>query len=342
LIFISVTAFSQSGGDNIYDFLNLTTAARYAALGGQQISIPDNDINGVSFNPALLTNETDRQLAINFIDYFMDVKYATVYFAKNINEKSNLALGLQYVDYGEFTYADESGYRGGKFRANEYALYLSYSRNLLDSSLVVGVNAKPIFSDLENYTSFGLAFDIGATYIFKNRLTSAAVVIKNMGMELKPYYHGKTRENLPFEIQVGISQRLRYAPFRLSLLTTHWEDWSLTYKTDEDIKGNIDPVTGEPKSETALNKFGDNLLSHMIFGLEFIPSETFIISAGYNFKRRAELGIEDRMGMVGMSVGASLNLRKLSISYAHSVYHVAGGSNNFSLRLNLGEFGKKL
>ena len=56
-----------------------------------------------------------------------------------------------------------SGIITGDFKAAEYAFSLIYSRQI-DSSFNIGVNFKPILSQLEKYTSFGFAFDIGASW----------------------------------------------------------------------------------------------------------------------------------------------------------------------------------
>jgi len=59
LILLSCSLQAQKGGENVYSFLDLTNSARAAALGGQVISIADDDINFVYHNPALLSGEMD-------------------------------------------------------------------------------------------------------------------------------------------------------------------------------------------------------------------------------------------------------------------------------------------
>ena len=62
----SMLCFSQIGGQNTYEFLNFTNSARIASLGGNQISIKDNDLNFVFSNPSLLTSSLDNNLVINY------------------------------------------------------------------------------------------------------------------------------------------------------------------------------------------------------------------------------------------------------------------------------------
>ena len=342
-LFSLLLSYAQSGGDNIYDFLNLTPSAKYTALGGQQISLNDGDINAVYHNPAMLSSEMDNQFAINYNDYLSDISFSTVNYARTFSNIGNFAAGLQYFNYNEFEYADETGYRSGEtFKGMDYCIALSYSRSLIDSTLRVGVTFKTIFSDLENYFSYGVAADLGVNYISKSKLFSAGLVFKNMGMQLKTYDPSQTREKLPFEIQAGLTKRLAHAPFRLSVLTTHIEDWNLYYKTAEQKKEDTDPETGIESQDKSFEAYGDKFFRHIIVGLDFIPSKSLVISAGYNYKRRKELMLVDAPGMIGFTFGASLNLRKFSIAYGRQAYHVSSSTNTFSLRLNLNEFGKNL
>jgi hypothetical protein len=339
-LLFSSYAYTQSGGDNTFDFLNLPNSARIAALGGMQISIFDDELNFVNNNPSLLNGSMSNQLALNYINYLDDINFGSVMYARTIKGYGNFALGVNYFDYGKFTYANELGEKGGNFSASDYTINASYSRPILDSLFHVGGTLKAIGSDYESYNSFGLAIDAGITYFNQNRLFSAALVIKSLGFQLNTYYSTTGQEPLPFEIQLGISQKLKYAPFRLSVLFQHLETPDLRYKTEQDLKDEIDPITGEKKKEDKLANFGDNVMRHVIFGLEFLPTKNFHIDIGYNYKRRQELKISDKPGFSGFSWGFGLKLYKFRISYGRASYHLAGVSNHFTINVNLAEFVK--
>ena len=55
LLLIGQAGMAQKGGESTYSFLGLTNSARVAALGGEIVSLMDDDINTVFHNPALLT-----------------------------------------------------------------------------------------------------------------------------------------------------------------------------------------------------------------------------------------------------------------------------------------------
>lgn len=340
LLILSSTVLGQTGGDYIFRFLDLPNSARIASLGGKQVSIFDDDLNFVNSNPSLLNGSMSNQLSLNYINYMADINYGSVTYARTIKGYGNFSLGINYFDYGEFTYANELGEQGGNFSASDYTINATYSHPILDSLFHVGGTIKAINSKYETYNSFGLALDAGITYHNAKHLFTAALVIKNLGVQLNTYYGETGQEPFPFEIQLGISQKLKYAPFRLSVLVQHLETPNLQYKTEQDIKDEIDPLTGEQKKEDKLADFGDNVMRHLVFGLEFLPTKNFHIDIGYNYKRRQELKIADKPGFSGFSYGFGLKLYKFRISYGRARYHLAGASNHFTINVNISEFAK--
>ncbi len=275
---------SQTGGTHTFDFLNLTNSARVAALGGKNISLNDNDLNMPFHNPALLTPEMDKNVVLNYVSYFADVNYGYVSYAMDEKNIGTFAAGMHYINYGTFTAADPTGLITGNFYAAEYALNLFYSRPI-DSAFRWGVNVKPIFSSLEHYTSSGIATDLGITYTFDNGLTTIAAVARNIGFQFKTYTNND-REPLPFELLLGITKRLEHAPFRVSITAHDLQQYNLRYNLSEDLDNYYGIDTTQI---TNFSKFTDNLLRHFIFGIEFLPSKSFYISASYNYQRRSEM-----------------------------------------------------
>ena len=80
-LFICTVSYSQIGGKYTYQFLNLVTSPRQAALGGKTITIYDDDVNQVNFNPATINAEMDNHLALNYGNYFNEVTYGTASYA---------------------------------------------------------------------------------------------------------------------------------------------------------------------------------------------------------------------------------------------------------------------
>src|ERR1051326_689373 len=124
----SIPCFAQIGGNATYEFLNLPFSARTAALGGNVISVKDDDINLIAQNPSLLNSSMDNKLALNYVNYFSDVNYGYTAFAKSLGKIGNFSAGMQFLDYGKFTRADENGIQQGTFHASEYCMNLGYSK----------------------------------------------------------------------------------------------------------------------------------------------------------------------------------------------------------------------
>ena len=339
-VFLSAAAFSQVGGNNTYEFLNLPISARVAALGGNLISARDNDLNVSLANPALLTDSMDNNAALSYVNYFGDVNYGYAAYAKKIKKIGVVSGGIQYLNYGTFIRADETGAIDGTFGANEMSFNLAYARSILDSNLTVGATLKTIYSHLESYSSLGSALDLGAVYIVPSRGLTLAAVIKNAGRQWKPYVPGN-RESLPFEVQLGFSKKLKHVPFRLSMVYENLEKWDLTYEDPANPVLTVDPLTGEAIKQNKNKIFGDKLMRHLVVGGEFLITKSFFLRAGYNYQRRKELKIPEKRGMTGFSFGFGFRIYKFQFSYGRAVYHLAGPSNNFSISFDINSFYSK-
>ncbi len=335
-LYTFIPCFSQTGGNNTYEFLNLATPARIVALGGSLISVKDNDLNLSFQNPSLLDSTMHNNLSLSYIDYFSDIQYGYAAYSRTYKKLGSFSAGMQFLDYGTFTSADVTGQINGQFTAAEYALNLSYARPI-DSIFAVGATLKTIYSVLGEYSSMGNAIDLGGIYTHKNKLTSAGLVIKNVGMQWKSYY--ADREPIPFEIQLGFSQKISHAPFRVNFTFTHLEKWDLTY-TDPSIS-TADPITGETVEKSRVSRFSDKLSRHIVFGGEILLSKNFHLRVGYNFQRRQELKLDTRYGITGFSFGFGLKINRFHLSYGYAKYHLAGGPNHFTISTNLSEFSKK-
>jgi hypothetical protein len=338
-IFIfSIQLDAQVGGTHTYNFLNLINSARVASLGGDVIAINDNDFNLTYHNPALLNHEMNHDLVLNYVNYFTDINYGYAAYATNIKDYGVFSGGIEYINYGKFIAADEKGIVTGEFKAAEYAINLIYSR-AIDSTFRVGVNVKPIISTLEKYTSLGLAADFGIIYNKPRSLFTAALVVKNLGAQLKGYTD--ERESLPFTIQLGISQKLKHAPLLFSVTYDHIEQWDLTYTKTEEVSG-LDPLSGQEPKESTIDKIADQFMRHIILGVEFNPINNFYVRAGYNYRRRQEMLIESKTSTIGFSWGFGIKISKFHLSYGRATYHLAGASDHFSISTNLDSFRKKL
>ncbi len=338
LVLLCTVGYAQLGGKHIYEFLNLTSSAKIAALGGKNISSYDDDLSVVYHNPSSLNSEMDNHLSLNYVAYYAGIKFGNFTYARKYKEKNRIAVGIQYFNYGDFIAAEPTGIKTGSFTAADYALNVTYSHPI-DSFFTVGADIRPIISVYERYQSYGLSTDWGLTYHNPQKLYTLALVVRSLGTQFKPYY-GNSYERLPFEIQVGFTQQLKYAPFRFSVTLQNLEKPDMSVP-DFGVSENSITTLDKPKEKRKLEKIANAAMRHVIIGAEFFPIKNFFLRAGYNFQRRQELKVTTQAAMVGFSWGFGITISKFQINFSRSTYHLAGSLNHFSVATNLASFYRK-
>lgn len=334
-VFISPRSHAQIGGNNTYEILNLTVPARLAALGGSAIGIRDKDLNLIAENPAALNAEMHNSIALNYVNFF-GVNYGFLSYARNIRPKDRWAASLLYCNYGNFNRTDEMGNVLGTFSGGEYVFSGTYNRSF-DSVFTMGATLKLIYSQLDAWNSFGFAVDYAANYHSRDKLTSVTALIKNFGANLKPFNNGQGGP-IPFEIQLGVSHRLKYVPIRLSAVITNLNRPNLA-PDNPNAAPQTDPLTGEVIEQKT--RIGDKIMRHFIFGAELMPSKNLFLRFGYNYQRRQEMKIADRAALVGFSYGVGIRISKFDLAYSRASWSLAGGSNYLSISTNIDSFKQK-
>lgn len=343
LLLVSIlAAFSnytvaQGLSGNTYDFLQIPSNARIAAAGGSLITVKDDDANLGLGCASLLNGSMNKQLSFNYNNYIGDVNMGSFVMANNFFNQGTYCIGLNYVDYGKIIRADATGVQDGKFVANETALNFGVGRILHDSIFSIGANLKAIYSAFDTYSSTGLAGDFSGTYYNRKKDFTATGIIKNAGFQIVPYVKG-VKEDMPFEVQLGFSKRLKHLPLRFSIIGTNLQKYNVTYYDAANPPLAQDTVTGVKYKN--FGKKVDNLGRHLIFNGEFFLTKNFIIRMGYNHLRRQELKSLGRTGTSGFSFGLGFKVSKFYFSYARAKYHLAGASNVFSISTNISSFKK--
>lgn len=336
-MFLFSTSYAQIGGDYAYSFLEKPVSARVAALGTNFVAIDDNDMNIGFVNPSLINSNMNNNISLSYVNMFSEINYGFAQYGRHFEKVGSFVATVQYYDYGKFNYADEGGTQGGTFGASDFAFNIGWGRTL-DSNFSIGATAKLIYSYYESYNSFGLAVDVAGTYRTKNDWVMS-LIASNVGMQVKTYVSG-SRDPLPFNLQYAVSKRLEHVPFMFSLVYDHIEKWDLTYDDPANPSGTVDPISGEVTEKSGFAKFGDQFMRHIIFGGEMYIGKNLVLRGSYNYRRRNELKVEDKLGMVGFSWGIGLRISKFKFNYARSTYHLNGSPNYLSLSFNLDSFKK--
>ncbi len=325
----SVLGFCGSN-ETVYKFMNLPNSAEVAALGGTNVSLQNRDVNLIYQNPALLSGSVNRNIGINYTNYISDIGYGSAVYAQDIDSVSHWAAGLNYLSYGSFDGYTEEDIPTGDFSGGDFLLNLTYSRRLA-KNIMAGISLKPIYSFIENYSSFGLAVDIGGNYYSQEHDFSVGLVFKNVGFQFDGY--SQQREKLPWDIQVGITKRLAHAPFRFSLTYVNLNRWDLSYYKETSQNSHLLPANDDNKIG-----WGNMLFRHLIIGAEFIPSNNFNIAVAYNHRRSQEFALENARSINGFSFGVGLKVYKFALGAAYAQYAASGNTVSFSISTSLDSF----
>ncbi|MFP9098295.1 type IX secretion system protein PorQ [Flavobacterium sp. RHBU_24] len=330
LLLLATTAtFAQIGGKYTYQFLNLVTSPRQAALGGKLVTLYDYDVNQGIFNPATINPEMDNHLSANYGNYYGEVTYGTAAYAYTYDRHvQTFHMGVNYVSYGDFEGYDELGNKTNTFTGSEIAVSFGYAYNLPYTDIHIGANAKFISSSLETYNSLGVALDVGAIYIDEDNDINIGLAVRNMGTQLTTY--AGANEPLPLEVIAGISQEVENVPIRWHITLENLQQWNIAFSNPNRAEQDIEGGTTEEKVS-----FFNNALRHVILGAELFPGKAFNIRAGYNFRRGAELSLVDKRTFSGISAGFSVRFNKIRFDYSYSRYTLAASTSLFGLMINL-------
>lgn len=340
IVAFSFPLSAQIGGDHTYKFLTLSNSARIAGLGGNALAVMDHDVTLSIANPSLITSEMHNQLAMSYVNYFTGNNVGFAMYSRTFNHAGSFVAAIQFSDYGKIQGADAAGNKTGTISASEYALSVGWGRTLTNH-FSIGANAKLIYSHLDVYNSFGIAVDVAGSYFTKDRLFTASIMARNIGSQIVPYRAGQY-EPLPFELQLGLSQGLKYLPLRFFLLFTNLQKWDLRYTDANDPKNQVDPYTGQIDEKSGISKFADNLMRHIVVGGELTIAKVFSIRLGYNYQRRQELKLYERTGLSGFTYGVGFRVKMFNFSYTHATYQAGSPNPNYvTIAVNLQEFSKK-
>lgn len=322
---LSTPSGAQSGY-SAYGFLDYPLASHANALGGTNISVVGRDLSMVTQNPALLGPELSDQLVLGFTHLQAGINHGNVLYANQLGTRGAWAAGVQYVDYGTFQETTADNQIIGSFGAKDMAFSAQVGYDIT-TRIRGGVTTRFLYSHYESYSALALGVDIGFNYYNEETDFSLACVARNLGGQLKPF--DEIRESLPFSLDLGFSRSLRHAPFRFSVTAvdlTHWKS---------KVRRNSDTET--TANQTEKNNFAKDLFRHLVFGIDYLPTEQFYLALGYNYKRRDDFS-EGGGFLTGLSGGAGIRIRMFDINASVAKYHRSGTSLMVGVTLLLNKF----
>jgi hypothetical protein len=328
-----------TGGRHVFQFMTLSPSARISGLGGMQIAVKDDDVAFAAVNPAALNETMNGRIIFQHNFFLSDIQHGYAAYAHHLRKLGfTVHGGVQYVNYGEIKRTDQFGtLLGGDVTASETALTLGGAKVLTDK-VSLGLNVRMGFSALDANRASALAADAGLMFADTARRITIGLVLRNAGVQMQTYYD--KREELPFDLQLGISKRLTHLPFRFSVIAHHLHDWDIRYD-DPNLQDDDVLLFGEEEpKENKGNAIVDNFFRHLIFNGEFLlgRNEGFRIRFGYNHLRKKELSVRNYRSMAGFTAGVGIKINRFRLDVGVAPYHLAGGIFHVGLGTNLREF----
>uniref|UniRef100_UPI0040386C2B type IX secretion system protein PorQ n=1 Tax=Prevotellamassilia timonensis TaxID=1852370 RepID=UPI0040386C2B len=314
LAVLPATALAQEYA-SAFNTLRLPASSHAAALGGQNVTLIEDEPTAGWYNPALYANVSDLSAGLNFMTYAAGSTWMGAHFVKAFGERHTMAVGAQYMNYGKMDETDEAGNTLGQFSAKDIVIGAGYSY-LLSDRWTGGANLKMMVSNLADYTALAAAVDVGVNYYDEENDLSVSASLQNIGTQLKAYHDGQ-RTHLPFTLALGFSKGMAHLPVRFHVTMTDVTRWKSSYY-----------VLPENKDKDKSDKvgFGKKALNHFVLGLDILPTDYLYLSVGYNFRRAYELKASGSSHLAGLSAGAGVNVKHFKFGVSYAKYHQASNS----------------
>ena len=298
-ILLCLTALSTRAQESqeVYSFLRLPVSAHVAALGGDNITLTDDDPTLIFHNPALINGVSDKSINLNMMTYMEGAVTASASFVKAYKERATWGVSAQYMNYGNIKQTTVGNIETGTFSAKDIALAGTFAY-MLSNDFSGGITARFISSSIGSYNSAAFAVDLGLSFVHEDTGWSLAATAKNLGGQVKAY--DDEFERIPLDLQVGVSKRLIGSPLRFHATLAR------------------------------LNRWDESFGKHLAVGVDLLLGETIYLAGGYNFRRNSEMKISDNdkesSHGAGLSIGGGLQLQRFKLQVAYAKYHVSASS----------------
>lgn len=295
IIILAAIVTTQLFAQSTYDFLRIDMSPRAAALGGTYVSnASDPDV--IFYNPAGVKTIDNVPVSFSFVKHLLDINSASLASSFEIEGLGKFGAAIQYINYGNFDKADEFGNKTGNFSAGDISLLIGYANSLAEN-FYYGVNLKFIYSGIDEYSSTGLAGDIGLQYLIPESSWNFGFSVLNLGSQMT--YYSYTKENIPTSIQLGFSKKLAHTPLELFF---------------------------------SFNRLNDeNRFDYFNAGLEFTLSKVIQLRFGFDNNQRKEQKVGSSSGLAGFSFGLGVNLNSYKFNYAFSSMGAIGAMHRIGI-----------
>ena len=286
-----------------FDFLRADMGARPSSMGGAFVSVP-GDLHGLMYNPASLVDIPGKAVTFTYLDYLLDIQSGFLAFHTVFDSTHHVSIGLSYIHYGEFRRTDTVGEDLGSFTPGDLILAGSYGGKTT-FGLRYGATVKFIHSKIDQYTSSGLAVDLGVVYPIPSQSIHIGLSLMNLGASIEPFIDSHT--STPASVRLGVSNALAHLPLLINFNI---------------IKYLYDGP-----------KFSDGLI--WTLGGEFTITDNFFLRWGYNSRGSMERIGADEDRFAGFCFGLGVRYRRTRLDYGYGAFGILGQSNHLTVSIDL-------
>jgi len=233
ILFLGITdaeAINSKAGTSAYTFLKIGTGAKSQGLAGAFVGLADDE-TALYYNPAGLTckNEShelyddlldkpvnaprNNRFTTSYINYLLDFQYGFLGYVRRLDNRTSAGVSISYQNYGTFNRLNSLGDKTGTFGASDFAFGLTFSK-AVNEKVSLGATGKFIYESIADYSSDGIAFDLGMMYINSGG-TRLGFALTNLGAQLSGLTPAH-KDPMPTKAALGFSHQLRGLPFVFS------------------------------------------------------------------------------------------------------------------------------
>ena len=127
--------------------------------------------------------------------------------------------------------------------------------------------------------------------------------------------------------------RLEYVPLKWYFTADNLQQWNLAVPNPSNQTTNLEGDTTDENISFLTNTF-----RHFVVGAELFPESAINLRLGYNFRRAAELKMQNVRTFGGISFGFGIKMKRFKFNYAFSKYHTATNASTFSMQIDFDRF----
>lgn len=308
-------------------FLKLGMSPRAAAMGNTYMGVSD-DITGIFLNPVSISRLVGYEFFISEMEYLVDMRVVAGAFSFPLPASIGGRGAVNYTGFfsGSMkmtTAEDIDGVTTGTdFNWNDFALGVTYARDFTDR-FSIGLGAKYVRTDVADFHSQTIAFDVGTIYRTGFRHLRLGMSATNFGPDMR--FQGKYGNTYISGIwQVTVPEQYGYYPLPISLQVGIADE----VYSSEGIR-----VTG------AIDYSHPNDLAERIHvGTELAYDEMFFLRGGF-FMDMDKSDIEDPVDpsddaldrFMEFRFGAGFKISNLKLDYAWQDVEALGSVHRFAL-----------